>query len=160
MKESTRWIGLTIFVIVCFGAGGIGAIATTPEINGWYQTIEKPTWNPPNEVFGPVWATLFVMMSIAAWLVWKTGGVQPVAIPLVLFFTQLALNIGWSWIFFGRHQPGLAFAEILILWLAIAGTMVAFHKHSKLACWLMAPYLSWVSFASLLNFTIWRLNAG
>ena len=99
MKESTRWIGLNIFVIVCLGAGGIGAIATTPEINGWYQTIEKPTWNPPNEVFGPVWATLFVMMSIAAWLVWKTGGVQPVAIPLVLFFTQLTLNIGWSWIF-------------------------------------------------------------
>ena len=73
MKESTRWIGLVVSLVFCLGAGGLGAIATTPEIKGWYQTIEKPTWNPPNEVFGPVWTTLFVMMSIAAWLVWKKG---------------------------------------------------------------------------------------
>lgn len=159
MRESTRWIGLVIFVAVCLGAGGLGAVATTPEIEGWYKTIEKPTWNPPDYVFGPVWTTLYLMMAIAAWLVWKPAGLKAAAVPLTLFAVQLVLNIAWSWIFFGMHELGWAFAEIIILWLAIVATTAAFFKRSKGAGWLMVPYLAWVSFASVLNFAIWRLNA-
>ena len=160
MKDSTRWIGLVVFVAVCLGAGGLGAMATTPEIDSWYKTIEKPSWNPPDYVFGPVWTTLFVMMAIAAWTIWKQDGFQKTATPLTLFFLQLALNVGWSWIFFGFHQIGWAFAEIIVLWLTIVMTTIAFFRRSKIAGWLMMPYLAWVSFASVLNFTIWRLNTG
>jgi tryptophan-rich sensory protein len=159
MKEQSRWIGLVLFVLVCLGAGGLGAVATTPEIDGWYRTIAKPQWNPPDWVFGPVWTTLYVLMGIAAWLVWRPAGFNNAAIPLSLFATQLVLNVAWSWMFFGMHQIGWAAVEIIILWLAILITTVAFFRRSKLAGWLMVPYLGWVTFASVLNFTIWRLNA-
>ena len=160
MKTSTCWFGLLFFIFVCLGAGGLGAVVTTPEIDGWYKTLEKPLWNPPDYVFGPVWTTLYAMMAIAAWMVWKPAGFKAAAMPLTLFGMQLALNVVWSWVFFGIHRPGWAFAEILILWLAIVVTSVSFFRYSKIAGWLMAPYLAWVSFASVLNFTIWRLNIG
>ena len=160
MTERTRWIGLVIFIAVCLGAGGLGAIATTPEIEGWYRTIEKPSWNPPDWIFGPVWTTLFILMAVAAWFVWRSAGFAAAAMPLTLFAVQLVLNIAWSWIFFGLHQPGWAFAEIVLLWLAIAATTATFFRSSPLAGWLMLPYLAWVSFAAVLNFTIWRMNAG
>lgn len=159
MSQATRWIGLVVFVIVCLGAGGLGAIATTPEIDGWYKTLAKPTWNPPDSVFGPVWTTLFILMGIAAWLVWQREGFKVAAMPLSLFSLQLVLNIAWSWIFFGLHQPGWAFIEIVMLWLAILATTVAFFRRSRLAACLLVPYLAWVSFASALNFTIWWMNA-
>jgi benzodiazapine receptor len=158
MTERTRWIGLAIFIIVCLGAGGLGAIATTPEIEGWYKTIAKPSWNPPGWIFGPVWTSLYIMIAVAAWLVWKPKGFKPAATPLTLFGVQLGLNVAWSWIFFGMHQPGWAFAEIIVLWLAIVATTVAFFLRSKVAGSLMVPYLAWGSFASVLNFAIWRLN--
>ena len=158
MSQATRWIGLVVFVVVCLGAGGLGAIATTPEIDGWYKTIAKPTWNPPDSVFGPVWTTLFILMGIAAWLVWQRKGFKVAAMPLSLFAAQLVLNIAWSWIFFGLHQPGWAFVEIVILWLTILVTTVAFFRRSRFAACLLVPYLAWVSFASVLNFTIWRMN--
>ncbi len=160
MKERNRWIGLVLFVLVCLGVGGLGAVATTPEIDGWYRTVVKPDWNPPNWVFGPVWTTLFVLMGISAWLVWKPAGFKEASTPLSLFAVQLILNVAWSWIFFGMHQIGWAVAEIVILWLAILATTVAFFRQSKPAGWLLVPYLGWVTFASVLNFTIWRLNAG
>lgn len=160
MKERTRWLGLVLFILICLGAGGLGAIVTTPEINGWYRTIIKPEWNPPDWVFGPVWTTLFVLMGISAWLVWKPAGFRDAATPLALFAVQLTFNVAWSWIFFGLHQIGWAVIEILILWAAILATTVAFFRRSKPAGWLLVPYLGWVSFASILNFTIWRLNAG
>ena len=160
MPKRFEWIGLVIFIAICMGAAALGAMATTPEIESWYKTIEKPSWNPPNWIFGPVWTTLYVMMAIAAWVVWKPAGFKAAAAPLTLFAIQLALNIAWSWIFFGMHQPGWAFAEIVILWLAIVATTVAFFRCSKVAGWLMVPYLAWVSFASVLNFTLWRLNSG
>lgn len=159
MTESKQWIGLILFLVACLGAGGLGAIATTPEIEGWYKTIEKPSWNPPDYVFGPVWTTLFVMMAIAAWMVWKPKGFKDAAMSLKLFAIQLVLNVSWSWIFFNLHQLGWAFVEIIVLWLAIAATTLAFFKKSKTAGVLMMPYLTWVSFAAVLNFTIWRLNA-
>ena len=157
-RKNNRWIGLVVFIGICLGASGLGVIATTSEIEGWYKTIDKPSWNPPNYIFGPVWTTLFVMMAIAAWMVWKQDGFKTASRPLKLFAVQLGLNVAWSWIFFGMHQPGWAFAEIVILWLAIVATLVAFFQTSKLAGWLMEPYLAWVSFASVLNFTIWQLN--
>jgi tryptophan-rich sensory protein len=158
MTGRTRWIGLAVFVAICLGAGGLGAIAAAPEIEGWYSTLSKPTWNPPDSVFGPVWTTLFVLMAIAGWLVWKPAGFKAAAMPLTLFGVQLLLNVAWSWIFFGMHQPGWAFVEVVILWLAIVATTVAFFRCSKVAGWLLVPYMAWVSFASILNFAIWRLN--
>ena len=160
MKKRTHWIGLVLFVVVCLAAGGLGAAATTPEIDGWYRTVIKPTWNPPAWVFGPVWTTLFVLMGISGWLVWKSAGFKSASIPLTLFAAQLALNVAWSWIFFGMHQIGWAVVEIVILWLVILATAVAFSRRSEPAGWLLVPYLGWVTFASILNFIIWRLNAG
>jgi tryptophan-rich sensory protein len=160
MNRWTRWIGLIVFLFICLGAGGLGAIATTPEIDGWYKTLAKPTWNPPDSVFGPVWTTLFIMMGVAAWLVWQREGFKTAALPLALFGFQLVLNVAWSWIFFSLHQPGWAFVEIVVLWLAILATTVPFFRCSKIAGWLLVPYLGWISFASVLNLTIWRMNMG
>jgi len=160
MKRRIEIIALVLFVAVCLGAGGLGAIATTPEIGAWYTTIAKPWWNPPDYIFGPVWTTLYIMMAIAAWSVWKTAGCKEAAIPLTLFGVQLSLNVAWSWVFFGMHQPGWAFAEIVILWLAILATTRAFFRCSKIGGWLLLPYLTWVSFAAVLNFAIWRMNGG
>ena len=158
MTRTTRWIGLAVFIAICLGAGGLGAVATTPEIDGWYRTLAKPAWNPPDAVFGPVWTTLFILMAIAAWLIWRPEGFKVAAMPLTLFAMQLVLNVSWSWIFFGMHQPGWAFVEIVALWLAIVATTAAFFRCSKLGGCLLVPYLAWVSFAAVLNFTIWRLN--
>ena len=157
MTERTRWIGLVLFVLACLGAGGLGAVATTPEIDDWYRTVVRPEWSPPNWVFGPVWTTLYVLMGISAWLVWKPAGFRDASSPLLWFAVQLVLNVAWSWIFFGMHQIGWAVVEIVILWLAILATTVAFFRRSKPAGWLLMPYLGWVTFASVLNFTIWRL---
>ena len=159
MSNRKRWIGLVLFLAICLGAGGLGAIATTPEIEGWYKTIAKPSWNPPDALFGPVWTTLYVLMAISAWLVWRPNGFRAAAVPLTLFAVQLLLNLAWSWIFFGMHQPGWAFAEIVVLWLAILATTVSFFRRAKIAAWLLLPYLAWVSFASVLNHAIWQLNA-
>lgn len=158
VKKPPQILALIFFIAICLSAGGIGAIATTPEIDQWYVTIEKPKWNPPAYVFGPVWTTLFVMMAIAAWLVWKPDGFKSVKTPLTLFAVQLALNVAWSWVFFHFHQLGWAFAEIVILWLAILATTISFFKCQAIAGWLMVPYLAWVSFASVLNYAIWQLN--
>jgi tryptophan-rich sensory protein len=130
--------------------------AVGPNISD--MTITKPSWNPPDYVFGPVWSTLFFMMGIAAWLVWEQVEFRCAKLPLGLFGVQLLLNVSWSWIFFGLHQPGWAFVEIVILWLAILVTTVVFFRRSKVAGSLMMPYLVWVSFASVLYFAIWQLN--
>jgi tryptophan-rich sensory protein len=159
MTGTRRSIGLVLLLILCLGAGGLGAIATTPEIEGWYKTIARPSWTPPDWIFGPVWTTLYVMMAVAAWFVWKPTGFKGAALPLTLFGLQLLLNIAWSWIFFGLHQPGWAFAEIVVLWLMIVATTVAFFRCSTIAGWLLVPYLAWVSFAAVLNFALWRMNA-
>lgn len=158
MAARTRFVGLVMFIVLCVGAGGLGAVVTTPEIEGWYKTLAKPSWNPPDYVFGPVWTTLYVLMAIAAWLIWIPAGFTAAARPLTLFAVQLVLNIAWSWIFFGAHQLGWAFLEVVFLWLAILATTVAFFRCSRIAGRLMLPYLTWVGFAATLNFTIWRMN--
>jgi translocator protein len=121
---------------------------------------QKRRTTTPRGTSSRMWTTLFVLMGVAAWLVWKPAGFKAAAMPLTLFAVQLVLNVSWSWIFFGMHQPGWAFVEIVILWLAIVATTLAFFRSSKIAGWLLVPYLAWVSFAAVLNFTIWRLNVG
>jgi len=152
-------IGLVVSMAVCFGAAGIGSMLTTPSLGGWYATLARPAWSPPNWLFGPVWSLLYLAMAVAAWLVWRRVGFPHAASALNLFGVQLVLNVCWSAIFFGAHRPGLALAEMLVLWLAILATMVAFRSFSRAAAWLLAPYLLWVAFAAALNFSIWRLNA-
>jgi translocator protein len=152
------WLGLIVFLAICFTAAGIGGAVTTPKIATWYAALAKPDWNPPNWIFGPVWSALYFCMAVAAWLVWRQAGLQQARVPLTLFAVQLSLNVLWSFIFFGLEKPGLAFVEVLMLWAAIAATMVAFWFRSTVAGILFVPYLAWVSFASALNCTIWRLN--
>ena len=153
------WLGLIVLLVVCFAAAGIGGAVTTPKIATWYAALAKPSWNPPNWIFGPVWSVLYLCMAIAAWLVWRQGGLAGAATPLALFAVQLVLNLAWSWLFFGFQNPGLAFVDIVLLWAAIAATMVAFWFRSAIAGILFVPYLAWVSFAAVLNFVVWRLNA-
>ena len=146
-------IGLPLLV------GFAGSYFTMTGIDSWYATINKPSWNPPNSVFGPVWTTLYVLMGIAWFIVWKSDA--PASYKnraSSLFIAQLILNFCWSFIFFNRHEIGWAFAEIILLWLFILFTIFAFAKVSKPAAWLLVPYISWVSFAAMLNYTIWQLN--
>jgi|GEM_PF-84749 len=150
---------LIVAVAIAELAGVIGSIFTVPSIDGWYSNLIKPELAPPNWVFGPVWTTLFFLMGISAFLVWKKGlASREVKVALSVFFVQLILNILWSIIFFGWQSPGAAFMEIIFLWLAIIATIIVFAKVSKPAAWLILPYIIWVSFAGYLNFSIWRLN--
>jgi tryptophan-rich sensory protein len=150
---------LIIAVAVSELAGVIGSAFTAPSVAGWYPTLAKPDLNPPAWVFGPVWTTLFALMGIAAFLVWKRGlDRRDVKIALGIFVGQLALNTLWSIIFFGLRSPGGALIEIVFLWFAILATVIAFHKFSRPAAWLLVPYLLWVSFAGYLNYSIWILN--
>lgn len=153
-----QWVGLAISVVVCFAAAGFGSLFTAPAIGGWYAGINKPSWTPPNWLFGPVWSALYLMMAVAAWLVWRETGLTRGA-ALKLFAAQLLLNALWSYLFFGLKRPGFAFAEIVLLWVAILATTLAFRRVTPAAAWLMVPYFLWVTFAAALNFQIWRLNS-
>lgn len=155
LRQAAALVG---FLAVCFAAAGIGGALTATSVATWYQTLEKPAYNPPDRLFGPVWTTLFAMMGVSAWLVWRRAGFGPRA-AWALFAAQLALNIGWSALFFALRSPGAAFAEILPLWGLIAATAAAFWRISPAAGLLLVPYLLWVGFAAWLNFAIWRLNA-
>lgn len=151
-------VGLALSIVACFVAGAIGGIATTSSVNGWYAELDKPSWNPPDWIFGPVWSVLYLMMAIAAWLVWKNSTLEKSRFALGWFAFHLLLNVLWSVLFFGLRQPGWAFIEIVVLWISIVITIVLFYRHSKPAAGLLVPYLSWVTFAAVLNFTIWSIN--
>ena len=155
MRSANQWLVLGGFVVVRFAAAALGGVTTAGSVRDWYPTLVKPAWNPPAWIFGPVWTVLYLAMAVAAWLVWRRVGWGA---ALVWFALQLALNATWSPVFFGMHQIGLALVNIVLLWLAIAGTMVAFWKVTPVAGWLFVPYLAWVSFATALNFVLWRLN--
>jgi len=147
--------GLFCWMAICFVAPALGIFAMPGE---WYASLRKPSWNPPGWIFGPVWTALYAMMAVAAWLVWRRGGFAAQRRALTMFLVQLALNAAWTPLFFGLHWPGVAFAEIVLLWLAIGATLFAFRPVSRVAAWLLVPYLAWVSFAAVLNFELWRLN--
>ena len=155
MRRGKTVPGLIGWLLLCFAAASLGAVFMPGE---WYAGLQKPAWNPPGWIFGPVWSALYAMMAVAAWLVWQRGGFAAQRRPLGWFLAQLVLNAVWTPLFFGLHRPGVAFAEILLLWLAIAATLVAFWPVSRAAAWLLVPYLAWVSFAAVLNGTLWRLN--
>lgn len=150
---------LIISIVVSELAGIIGSVFTIPSVGNWYAGLVKPSLNPPAWVFGPVWTTLFALMGIAAFIIWKKGlDRKEVKIALGIFIGQLVLNTLWSIIFFGLHSPGGALIEIIFLWLAILATIILFAKISKAAAWLLAPYILWVSFAAYLNYMLWILN--
>ncbi len=153
-----RWLALLCFVMLCFVVAGVSGWLTRPEISGWYASIRKPAWNPPSWVFGPVWTTLYLMMAVAGWLVWLTDPGPQRTRALWLFVIQLALNFVWSPTFFSWHRPDWAAGVISLLWLAIGSFTVAAWAVSKWAASLFVPYWLWVSFATALNFTIWKLN--
>ncbi len=151
---------LVISIVIPLIIGGTSAFFTVTGVESWYQTINKPSWNPPNGIFGPVWTSLYIMMGIAFFLVWKADTSKELkTIAFTLFGIQLVLNFFWSVIFFYHEQPGWAFAEIVVMWIFILLTIFAFAQVSKPAAWLLVPYISWVSFAAILNFTIWKLNS-
>ncbi|HAI22220.1 TPA: TspO protein [Candidatus Collierbacteria bacterium] len=157
MKTNDLW-RLLLSLVISLSAGFLGALFTTPAVQSWYLTINKPVWIPPSWLFGPVWTSLFIMMGVALYLVWSTKMSNKVRVSLKLFAAQLVLNVLWSVFFFGLGNFWLAFGEILVLWVFILVTIVSFGKVSKMASWLMVPYLLWVTFASYLNFTIASLN--
>lgn len=140
-------------------AAGIGSVFTARSVSDWYAALEKPSWTPPGWIFGPVWTILYIMIALAAWLVWLRRGVPGGRLALGLFAGQLVLNAAWSGLFFGLRMPGAALAELAVLWAAIVATTAAFFRVRPVAGWLMLPYLGWTSFATALNAAIWRMNA-
>jgi len=146
-------------ILIPQAIGALGGLLTAPSIGSWYAGLNKPSFNPPDWIFGPVWTALYLMMGIALFLVWKNGlSRKETKQAVVAFFIQLALNLAWSYLFFYLHSPFRAFIDIIALWIAIAATLAAFLKVSRAAGILLVPYLLWVSFAAVLNFFIWRLN--
>lgn len=148
-------LALAGWMAFAFSAAALGGLFRPGE---WYAGLQKPAWNPPSWVFGPVWTALYTMMAVAAWLVWRRGGFAVQRRALSLFLVQLLFNALWSPLFFGLKQPGLAFVDLVLLWLALAATVLAFGKARPLAGALLVPYLAWVTFAGALNFSLWRLN--
>lgn len=155
MVEFAKIIG---FILISQLAGLVGGFFTSQSVGAWYQTLSKPAFNPPGWVFGPVWITLYALMGIASYLVWKKYTGPGPNFALYLFFVHLAFNALWSFLFFGLENPFLAFVDIIVLWLMIAALTFFFWKISKPAAVLLIPYLAWVSFAGILNYFIWRLN--
>ncbi len=160
-RDSTLSRGLADLAIIAtpLAVGGISGAQTIRGVRTWYRTIERPAWNPPDQVFGPVWTTLYGMMGVATrQIVRSPAPGEARAVALGLFAVQLGLNFGWSWIFFVRHDLGLALVEILALWLAIAATIAAYGRIRRSAGWLLVPYLAWVTFASALTASIGLRN--
>ncbi len=150
---------LFISILIPLLVGAISGYFTTSGVDGWYALANKPWFNPPNWIFAPVWTTLYVLMGIALFLVLKSDAARAVKqAAIALFAIQLTLNFFWSIIFFKLQQPGWAFAEIILMWVTILLTILWFGKISATAAWLLVPYICWVSFASVLNYSIWQLN--
>ncbi len=169
-------------ILICQAAGGIGSVFTVPAVKGWYDQLAKPSWTPPGEVIGAVWMVLYLLMGLSLYLVWARNwqieqslagraarawnqisqklldGAWQKQNIIAIFSMQLILNVLWSFIFFELKSPGLAFFELLMLWVAIAYTIANFWRVSKLAAYLLMPYIAWVTFAGYLNFAIWQMN--
>jgi tryptophan-rich sensory protein len=157
MNVRRQAVGLIGWFFITFLAAALGARASISAAD-FYASLTLPAWAPPASVFGPVWTVLYALMALAAWLVWRQGGWRVAKTALVLYLLQLALNVLWSWLFFGWKQGALAFADILLLLVLIVATVVAFHRVRPAAAWLLLPYLAWVAFASALNYAVWQAN--
>ena len=156
-KPVLGWFG---WVLVTLSAGVIGTLLSNVSESAFYQQLERPSWAPPPEIFGPVWTTLYVLMGTAAWLVWRKAGFDGARTTLILYLVHLIANAAWTGIFFGLEAPGAALAEIIFLWLFIVLLVVRFHRVSTAAGLLLIPYLVWVTYATALTWAIWRLNPG
>src|SRR5690606_39111995 len=150
---SRQILGLAVWLAIAFAAAAVGAAASI-HAETFYAELVRPDWAPPSSVFGPVWAMLYALMGVAAWLVWRVGGFRAARGALSLFLVQLALTGLWSWLFFGWQRGALAFADIMFLWVMIVATIVAFRRVSLLAAALLVPYLLWVSYAAMLNYAV------
>jgi benzodiazapine receptor len=157
ISVARQLIGLLGWLISSFAAAAIGAIASAGAA-GFYEQLVRPSWAPPGWVFAPVWTILYVLMGVAAWLVWRTHSFKEGRTALVLFMVQLGANALWTWVFFVWHQGALAFAEVILLWGLILATAASFWRLNAVAAVLLLPYLAWVTFASALTFSAWRLN--
>lgn len=152
MASESNFLSLLPFLLACAAAASTG-IYFRP--GAWYQNLAKPSWRPPDWLFGPVWLVLYIMIAVAGWMVWREAGLS---LALAVYAVQLVLNALWSGIFFGLRRPDLAFAEIVLLWSSILATIVMFWPISRMAAYLLVPYACWATFAGALNFRIWRLN--
>jgi len=153
-EHPRRWAGLPVFVIAVVVVAVVGSLAAV-DSGAEYLALERPPWAPPRWLFGPAWTVLYVMIALSGWLAWSARGLTP---ALGVYAVQLILNMAWTPLFFGAGQYGLAFAEIIVLWLVIVLNIALFWRISRLAAWLLVPYLLWVTYASSLNFAIWQLN--
>lgn len=152
-------VKLVVSIALPLGAGALGGLATAPAIPTWYQTLNKPVFSPPQWLFGPAWTTLYILMGIALFLVWRQGFSAPgVRLALLAFLVQLVLNVIWSFLFFGLRSPLIALIEIVVLWLAILFTIIRFFRVSVPAGVLLLPYIGWVTFATILNAALVKLN--
>ncbi len=157
LHKSKQMIGLAGWLLVSFIAAAIGAAASIQAAD-FYAQLNQPEWAPPASVFGSVWSVLYLLMGISAWLVWRQSDARATRTALTLFLIQLILNALWSWLFFGWHLGALAFADVILLWIFIVATLVAFLRHSNAAGLMLVPYLLWVTFAAALNYTVWQLS--
>ena len=157
LPKNKQIAGFVAWLAVTFIAAAIGGAASM-QAGPFYAQLVRPDWAPPPDVFGPVWTVLYALMGIAAWLVWRVGGFRAARTALTLFLVQLVVNALWSWLFFGWQLGSAAFADIVLLWVLIIATLVAFWRVRPLAGVLLIPYLLWVSFASALNYSVWQLN--
>lgn len=155
---SRQALGLLGWIAVSFAAAAVGGVAATAP--DFYEQLARPAWAPPGWLFGPVWGVLYLLMGIAAWLVWRARGLRGATAAFVLFFAQLVANALWTWFFFAWRQGALAFADIVLLWVLILCTTIAFWRVRPLAGVLLLPYLAWVSFAAALTWAIWQGNPG
>lgn len=151
------------WILLVFTASALGSFATSSGLQEWFATLQKPSFQPPNWLFGPVWSCLYLMMAISAWMIWRESNPAKRSKRnqfLILFMIQLSLNVLWSVLFFGLQSPGWAFVEICILWAMIVATIAAGYRVQTWAGHLLLPYIAWVSFALVLNFAIYQLNVG
>jgi tryptophan-rich sensory protein len=153
-----RYLALLGFLAAAFIAGGIGSAATFENVRSWYPSLQKPSWTPPNWLFGPVWTCLYVAMSVAAWRVWRRSEGSAARTELTLYAAQITLNLFWSIVFFGLRNPALGLIDIVLLWSLLLTMQIRFFRADRIAALLWLPYLLWVSFATALNASIWWLN--
>ena len=155
---SSKWLSLATFVAVCLAIAALAGAATAKSVGSWYQPLEKPQFTPPDWLFAPVWTVLYIAIAVAGWRVWMARGRAGARGAMTAYSAQLALNLAWSFVFFGYHMIGVAFAEFLVLLAAIGVNAVLFWRIDRMAGWLLAPYAAWVAFASVLNLALWQLN--
>src|SRR3954447_89266 len=154
--EIASIIGLACFIAACFFAALTGRLFRPGE---WYEGLKKPSWRPPNRLFAPVWTVLYLMIAVAGWLIWREAGFEGAGLALAVYALQLTFNAAWTPLFFGFQRPDLGFVDIVLVWVSIIATIVLFYSIHAGAAFLLVPYLAWVTFATALNFAVWRLNA-